>query len=153
MKISSIKPNPRNPRKISPDALEKLKESIERDPEFLRLRPIVIDEANMVLGGNQRLKAIKALGMKEVPNEWVVKAKDLTEEQRKRFILVDNNIPGMSGEFDFEVMGSDWDVGDLQELGFSLSDLVCVIPDENKLIDENEMAKTENECPKCGFKW
>ena len=72
MNISDIKANPRNPRKIADADLDKLKKSIERDPEFMRLRPIVVDENNMVLGGNQRLKAITALGYSDIPDEWVV---------------------------------------------------------------------------------
>jgi hypothetical protein len=65
VKLSEIKQNERNPRKISPGALDRLKRSIERDPEFMRLRPIVVDGDGMILGGNQRYAAIKALGMAE----------------------------------------------------------------------------------------
>ena len=73
MEIAQIKINPRNPRKIGKEALDKLKASIQRDPEFMKLRPIVIDDDNMVLGGNQRLKAIKALGYKDVPEKELIR--------------------------------------------------------------------------------
>jgi ParB-like chromosome segregation protein Spo0J len=124
----------------------------------MALRPMVIDESGMVLGGNQRLKAIKSLGLKEIPDAWVMQAKDLTEEQRRRFILVDNNIPGMSGEFDFDALSQEWQLPELEDLGFSMDDFNAAveindIPEENKQIDEEAMAETENECPKCGFKW
>ena len=121
MKVSAIKSNPKNPRKITNDALEKLKGSIERDPEFMKLRPIVVDENMMVLGGNQRLKAIKSLGMKEIPEEWVIKAENLTEEQRRRFVLVDNAPEGIGGLWDFDELVSNWDVGELADVGFSES--------------------------------
>ena len=159
LKVSSIKNNPKNPRKITNDALEKLKVSIERDPEFMKLRPIVVDENMMVLGGNQRLKAIKSLGMKEVPEEWVIKAENLTEEQRRRFVLVDNAPSGMVGDWDAELLKSEWFDLDLLDLGFDpeLLDLGiapdCEIPGENKSLDEDAMSQTENECPSCGFKW
>ena len=66
MKLSKLKLHPTNPRKIDPGALDKLKESIQRDPEFMVLRPIVYDADGTILGGNQRYRACKALGMKEV---------------------------------------------------------------------------------------
>ncbi len=158
MNISELKTNPNNPRKISGSALDKLKQSIERDPAFMALRPIIIDEDNVVLGGNQRLKAIKALGMKELPDAWVIQAKDLTEEQQRRFVLVDNAPEGMAGEWDFELLTAEWDMPELEDLGFGVDELAAVfgaddIPEENKQIDEEAMAETENECPKCGFEW
>ena len=85
--IDAIRPHPRNPRRIAQEALAKLCESIQRDPEFMRLRPIVVDAEGQILGGNQRWKACKALGFAELPDGWVVKADDLTDEQRRRFIF------------------------------------------------------------------
>ena len=161
MKVSAIKMNPRNPRRISGPQLDKLKESIGRDPEFMRLRPIVVDEAGMVLGGNQRLKAIKSLGMKEVPDDWVVQAKDLTPEQRERFVLVDNSIPGMSGVWDLEILSTDWELPELEELGFSPADLGIfeddpvsdTVPESStKEIDPDEY-QLGHRCPKCGFEF
>jgi len=97
IRLDSIKENKRNPRKISDLAMEKLCESIKRDPEFMVLRPIVIDKDNVILGGNQRYKACLKIGKTEVPDNWVVKAENLTPEQKKRFILVDNAPEGMAG--------------------------------------------------------
>lgn len=120
MKLADIKPNTKNPRRISASALEKLKESIQRDPEFMALRPIVVDTDGMILGGNQRYRAIKELGMKDVPKGWIVKAENLTPEQRKRFILVDNAPEGMAGDWDWDVLQQDWEVPELEELGFEV---------------------------------
>ena len=120
MKLHQIKPNPDNPRKIATEAMERLKESIRRDPEFMRLRPIVVDESGTILGGNQRHAAITALGMTEIPDDWVRRADDLTDEQRRRFVIVDNGPEGMSGEWDLELLAADWgDVG-LEELGLEV---------------------------------
>ena len=129
IKLSDIKPNPNNPRKISGDQLEKLKESLERDPEFLELRPIVVDGNNVILGGNQRYTGLTALGYKEVPESWVVRADKLTEEQQKRFILVDNAPGGMAGEWDIEMLASEWGLPELDDLGFNTDEI------EDELLD------------------
>ena len=87
IKINQVKTNPNNPRIIKNDKFEKLVTSIEEFPEMLKLRPIVVDENMMVLGGNMRLKASKDAGLKEV---WIEIAEGLTEEQKKEFIVKDN---------------------------------------------------------------
>lgn len=38
---------------------------------MMELRPMVVNSDNIVLGGNMRLKALKELGYKEVPKEWI----------------------------------------------------------------------------------
>jgi len=62
LNIKDIKPNQDNPRKIGKGQLDKLKKSIQQFPEMLELRPLVIDENNVVLGGNMRLKALQEYG-------------------------------------------------------------------------------------------
>jgi hypothetical protein len=143
-----------NPRTITDDALAKLAESIRRDPEFMRLRPIVIDGDGTVIGGNQRLRACtEILGMSELPPGWVIRADNLTPEQRKRFVIVDNSPEGMAGAWDFEAL-RDWSADiDLGGLGINLPFCFDPIPTGNKAIDEEAMKETEHECPKCGFKW
>jgi len=102
MKVSQLKLNKKNPRKISPDQMEKLKASIQKFPKMMSLRPIVYDPDTMqVLGGNQRLIAIKELGMKEIPDTWVKSADELTEEEKREFIIRDNI---QAGDWDFEIM-------------------------------------------------
>jgi hypothetical protein len=119
MKLSDLKCHDRNPRTIKGDAFTRLCESIKRDPEFMVLRPIVHDNG-VILGGNQRYRACKHLGMKEVPDMWVRDASHLTDEQKKRFILVDNAPEGMAGEWDFDILSADWEVPELIDLGFDL---------------------------------
>jgi len=49
---------------------------------------------------------------------------------------------------------STWDDLPLTDWGVDLpEDWMEPIPDDNKPIDEAGMSETENECPKCGFKW
>jgi len=113
VKISSIKINPDNPRLIKDDKFHKLVKSIKEFPEMLKIRPIVVNEDMVVLGGNMRLKACKEAGLKEVP---ILKVEDLTEEQQKEFIIKDNI--GF-GEWEWEML-NEWDSEKLEEWGLDL---------------------------------
>jgi DNA modification methylase len=140
VKLSEIRINERNPRKISQDQLEKLKESLKRDPEFMDLRPIVVDGDGVVMGGNQRYKGLLELGYAEVPDSWVVKADNLSPEKLKRFILVDNAPDGMSGEWDFELLAEDWEMPELGDLGFDLEAMGFDADEETEgLTDDDEV--------------
>jgi site-specific DNA-methyltransferase (adenine-specific) len=114
MLITLIKPNPNNPRIIKDYKFKQLVKSIQDFPQMLELRPIVIDENNIVLGGNMRLKACQEAGLKDVP---VVQAKDLTEEQKKEFIVKDN--VGY-GEWDWDDLANNWNVEELTEWGLDI---------------------------------
>jgi len=139
MKLSSLKLKENNPRQITPEAIDKLAESIERDPEFMRLRPIVCDNDGTIIGGNQRFKALRQLGYKEVPDEWVVFAKDLTDEQKRRFLVVDNAPPGMAGDWDFDTLKAEFELPELEELGFDTRSL----EDEVDALSEGEEIQFE----------
>ena len=114
MKITEIKLNPDNPRVIKDDKFAKLKKSIQDFPQMLELRPLVIDENNIVLGGNMRLRALQDLGIDEVPTLY---AKDLTEEQKKEFIIKDNL---SYGEWDWNILANEWDNVKLEEWGLDV---------------------------------
>jgi DNA modification methylase len=116
-KISDIKPNPNNPRIIKDDKFLKLVNSIKEFPEMLKIRPIVINEDNIVLGGNMRLKACKEAKLKEIP---VIMASDLTEAQQREFIIKDNI--GF-GEWDFQDLAQNWDSEELGTWGLDLPEL------------------------------
>lgn len=115
MKINLIKPNPNNPRVIKDDKFKKLVQSIKDFPQMLELRPIVIDENNIVLGGNMRLRACNELGLKDVPTIY---AKDLTEEQKKEFIIKDN--VGF-GEWNWDDLANEWEVEQLDAWGLDIT--------------------------------
>lgn len=119
MKISDIKSNPNNPRVIKDDKFDKLVKSISEFPKMMELRPMVINADNIVLGGNMRLKALKHLGYKEVPEAWVKRADELTEEEQRRFIISDN--VGF-GEHDWEMLKTEWDIEELSEWGLDIPD-------------------------------
>jgi hypothetical protein len=123
--LTTIKASDHNPRRIKPESFDRLCESIKRDPQFMALRPIVVDEGGVILGGNQRYRACRHLGLQTVPASWVMVAADLTPEQRHRFMLVDNAPDGMSGSWDVDALTAGWSVPDLGALGFDelLADL------------------------------
>lgn len=118
--LGPVESMPANPRRIAPEAMERLKASISRDPEFMRLRPIVVAPDGIVIGGNQRLRACAELGIDPLPDGWVVRADALTDEQRRRFILVDNAPEGMAGTFDLDLLADGFADMDLSALGFDL---------------------------------
>ena len=165
MKVSQLKLNPSNPRKIQPDKLEKLMRSIESFPEMMKLRPIVYDPETMyVLGGNQRLAAIRKLGMKEIPDEWAIAATDLTPEQQKEFVLRDNV---QLGEWDFEILSTEFAEFDLGEIGMDMPEIDVKNPsfydsdttDED--VENTDISPKTNDdkqyleliCPECGHEY
>jgi hypothetical protein len=131
VKLKEIKPNPSNPRYIRDDKFEKLKKSIKDFPQMLNLRPIVVDDDMVVLGGNMRLKALTELGIDEVE---IIKASDLTEKQKAEFIIKDN--VGF-GEWDWDMLANEWDNQLLEDWGLDVvkhdwADLDYIDEDVNK---------------------
>tara|TARA_R110002020_G_scaffold467788_1_gene691625 strand:- start:2988 stop:3542 length:555 start_codon:yes stop_codon:yes gene_type:complete len=114
LKINELKTNESNPRIIKEAKFKKLVKSIKEFPEMLELRPIILDEDYVILGGNMRYKACIEAGIKEVP---VKIAKDLTEEQKEEFIVKDN--VGF-GEWDWDILGNEWNNEKLGEWGMDV---------------------------------
>ena len=119
MKINELKPLDRNPFKSKGDKqIERIAKSIKDFERMMEIRKIVIDENNQILGGNKRYFALKKLGYKEIPDAWIEKVTDLTEEQKKEFIIKDNAHWG--SEWDFELL-EEWQV-DLEDWGVEIED-------------------------------
>jgi hypothetical protein len=112
--INTVKANPNNPRIIKDDKFAKLVKSITEFPQMLNLRPIVVNDDMVVLGGNMRLKACKEAGIKDIP---IIKASELTEQQQKEFIVKDN--VGY-GEWDWDDLANNWDAEELTEWGLDV---------------------------------
>lgn len=112
--LSEIKINPKNPRIIKDGRFKKLKKSVSKFKKMLELRPIIIDEDNVILGGNKRYEALVASGFTEVPESWVKKASDLTAKEKQEFIIKDN--VGF-GEWEIDMLRDEFDVGELEEWG------------------------------------
>jgi|688.fasta_scaffold103344_6 disulfide oxidoreductase YuzD len=114
VKTTDIHANENNPRILKDDKFKKLVQSIKDFPEMLEIRPIVVNNDMMVLGGNMRLKAIQEIGLKEIP---IIKAENLTEEQEREFLIKDN--VGF-GEWDWDALANDWNPEELNEWGLDV---------------------------------
>ena len=130
VKVSDVKPNPKNPRIIKDSKFQKLVKSIQEFPDMLNKRPLIvftdIDNKYVVLGGNMRLKAINELKLKEVP---IIVADEWTEEQKAEFLIKDN--VGF-GEWDWDSLANEWDVEKLDDWGL---DVPIILDEDNELKD------------------
>ena len=116
--INLLKENPDNPRTITDAKFAQLIESVKNFPQMLEVRPIAFKSGFVVLGGNMRLRACKAAGLKQVP---AVDCSDMTEAQQREFILKDNI---GYGSWDWEAIQADWPEAEdwgLDVPGFELS--------------------------------
>jgi len=109
--ISKVKPNDDNPRILKDDKFKKLVKSIREFPQMLKIRPIVVNDEMIVLGGNMRLRACQEAGLKKIP---IIKASELTEKQQREFIIKDN--VGF-GEWDWDMLANEWNSLDLNDWG------------------------------------
>lgn len=100
VKLSTIKLNPDNPRRITGDQMDRLVKSLTDFPEMLDLREIVVDETMTVLGGNMRLLALRKIGEKEATAKIV---SGLTPEQKREFVIKDNS---NFGEYDMDKLAN-----------------------------------------------
>ena len=139
MLIQEIKSNPNNPRICKDHKFKQLVKSIQDFPQMLELRPIVIDENNMVLGGNMRLKACLEAGLTDVP---VIHANNLTEAQKKEFIIKDNI---SFGEHDWDALANEWNIIELDEWGLDIPAFA-----NNDIEETKDNAKGGKTCPNCG---
>jgi DNA modification methylase len=115
--INEIQGNTQNPRIIKEAKFKQLVKSIKDAPWMLELRPIVVNSENVVLGGNMRLQACRAAGLKTVP---VIKATDITIAQEREFIIKDN--VGF-GEWDWDILANQWDQSLLVEWGMDVPEI------------------------------
>jgi len=114
VKLSDIKLNPNNPRLIKDDKFKKLVQSIIDFPEMLKIRPIVVNEDMIILGGNMRFKACKELKHKEVS---IIKLSGLSAEKQREFLIKDN-VSG--GEWDWNLLANEWNEIKLTEWGLDV---------------------------------
>lgn len=117
MELISVKKlviNPNNPRIIKDDNFRKLVKSVIEFPEMLELRPIVVNEEMVILGGNMRFKACIEAGKTEVP---VIIAKGLSPEKQNEFLIKDN-VSG--GEWDYDILANEWSELDLDVWGVNV---------------------------------
>lgn len=150
MKLSEIIPYENNPRK-NDKAVGAVSESIRQTGYN---NPIVVDENKVILAGHTRLKSLQKLGKTE---DQVLMVSGLTEEQKKKYRLLDNKTGEFSSwdyvELAYEIEGLDWEGLDL-DWGLEGKDDTGT-SFENTEYDGDDFADEEfkYECPECGFRF
>ena len=135
-----------NPRQLTKDQYQNLKDSISR---FGLVDPIIVnsnkDRKNIIVGGHQRVKVAKDMDIEFVP----VLEVDLTyEKERELNIRLNKN----TGEWDMDNLANMFDMEELIDWGFDEGDLK-IFEDEIKLDDEQPKRDNLIECPECNFKF
>jgi site-specific DNA-methyltransferase (adenine-specific) len=149
-RADTLRPAAYNPRKISKEALKGLQASIER---WGVVQDIVVNSRNLVvIGGHQRLAALKVAGVKDVPVTWV----DLDEADERALNVALNN-PHISGEFDDTLQDLLQSIKDgiglpvMQDL--KLDELLAPVPVEGQTDPDDVPEAPEEPVTKPGDVW
>lgn len=137
-KIDKLIANDLNPRKIDKKKYEALKKSLRDFPEMKQLREIVVDESLTILGGHQRIYALKDLGYSDVTVKQVT---GLTAAQKREFVIKDNT---SSGDWDTDILANQWDIAELEEWGIP-PEITGGILDDVDDIEEDEPPAPDEE--------
>lgn len=107
---------PQNPRFISESKFNDLKESIKENGDMLYLRELIAvdmeDGTFVVIAGNMRLKAMRAVGMKSAPVK--ILPKNTPAEKLQAYTILDNN---EFGQWDWDMLANEWDIENLKRWG------------------------------------
>lgn len=128
---------PKNPRLIKDTRFDALKKSIEDAPEMLELRELLVypmDNGHyIVIGGNMRLEACRAIGYKEVPCKIIPKG---TPVEKLREYTIKDNVA--FGENDWDIIANEWNFEEIQEWGME-SDVFMTDEElvENEVQEDN----------------
>lgn len=145
-KLSEMKKLDGNPRKITTEQMETLKQSLEANRDYFEARPLILSDRTgelVVIAGNQRYEACRQLGIEECPT---VLLSGLTEEREKEIIIRDNV---NNGEWDEELL-QEWDAADLQDWGVDISSLELLPEEEPKeAVEDNFDEETDKVEPIC----
>jgi|SRR3990167_1804561 len=130
--IADLKNHKKNPRKISKEQIEKLKDSLQN---FNYVETVVINLDNTILAGHMRIKALKLLGRTKEEIEVRVPNRMLTEQEADEYVIRSNK---NTGEWDFDILANEWEVADLLNWGFNLDELGMDELDEEDNDEEGE---------------
>ena len=144
--INSLIENDINPRKIQQKAFIALKKSLQEFPEMKKLRMIVVDEDLKILGGHQRIYALKDLGHTDVEVKQVF---GLTEKQKREFIIKDNTA---SGEWDSDILANNWEMDELEGWGLTNFNFGDVDKEPKEPASKDDQSKVHI-CPNCDFEF
>ena len=146
--LSGIKENPHNAREHDrKQQLVKLRRSIEK---FGFLVPVIIDECNQLLSGHARVAAARQLGLVNIP---VVRARHLSESDKRAFILADNRLAELASwnkealrrELSFL---SDFDVDfDFSAIGFDTAEVDFIVDGADQPADPADAVPMVGDAP------
>lgn len=127
--VGSIAPYERNPRTHSDSQIDQIAASITR---FGFTNPILVDSQSGIVAGHGRLLAAKKLSLEFVP---IIRLDHLSDEERRAYIIVDNQIPLNAG-WDEELLAGEIaalsaEGFDLDLLGFADADLAELLDVQN----------------------
>lgn len=121
--INEIIPNEANPRLIKDAKFQQLVKSIREFPDMTLVRPLIINQDNMILGGNMRYMAMKELGFETIPCQKV----DWNAERQQEFLIKDNlNF----GEWNWDDLANDFSADDLEDWGLELPKVIDEVEEE-----------------------
>lgn len=148
--VKELRPYERNPRRISVEEFDRLKDSIKRNGYHQR---ILVMQDLSVIGGHQRIRALTELGIKKI--KVLVPDRELSEEQFKE-IMIKDNLP--FGSWDFDILSSDYEPDQLVEYGMPKEWLPDFSPggDQPKLDEAEEKEEVEPQlihCPSCNHEF
>lgn len=146
-RIDKLIENEANPRKISRAAYDKLKKSLAEFPEMKQLREIVVDENLQILGGHQRIYALKDLGYQDVMVKQVF---GLSDSQKREFIIKDNTA---SGEWDSDVLANQWDIAELEDWGIPNFNFGDIGKEPKEPAGKDDSGEDLHTCPGCGLEF
>jgi DNA modification methylase len=151
--IETLKPYKNNARVHSPEQIKQIANSIK---EFGFNVPVLIDKDNTIISGHGRVEAARRINFKTIPT---IKIEHLTDEQKKAYIIADNQIV-LNSEWDISLLSSELkeldDKIDLSNLGFDQKELAELLKPEEAdgLTDEDEVPETpEKPISKLGDIW
>lgn len=136
--IKELKELPGNPRTIKKDQFEKLKKSIQDNADYFEARPIILSNRtgeNIILAGNQRYKAAKAIGLDAVPT---ILLEGLTEKREKELIIRDNV---ENGDWDMDILANEWDPAELEEWGVDVPEVK--LPEDQDAVTDADLDASE----------
>lgn len=110
-RVGDLQPNRRNPRTHTQEQIRKIADSIAK---FGFNNPLLIDKNNCIIAGHGRLEAAKMLGMTTVPT---IRLQDLTEAQKRAYVLADNKLAELAG-WDLKLLAIEFQYLTAPELDF-----------------------------------
>jgi ParB-like chromosome segregation protein Spo0J len=139
-KVTELIPYVKNSRTHSDEQVVQIAASIK---EFGWTNPILIDGQNGIIAGHGRLMAARKLGYKEVPT---IELADLTETQKKAYIIADNRL-ALNAGWDNEMLKLEFDdlskMGfDLEMTGFSIKEIEAL---DTSVIDDDDVKEASDE--------